>query len=219
MLEDCAIVSSSCSFLLPPGLHTSQSRSSLWLRPQRDLYFELSQTVRSWSPPSHGQAGWSAPPHLCQSGGSLLPGAPCIGLYMASLIPLCRHIGLVFLGTGLPCGSRWQNRPRWSRRKWCCAWWAKSAQSRCSCGCWSLFGLTTFFITSSLDLNSTDWNWKSTSCSLYPLDLRANNWSSNLDAICDGTPAHFALLWFRCCFRSCQAQLDRFVMLHNLLTL
>ena len=30
-------------------------------------------------------------------------------------------------------------------------------------------------ITSSLDLNSTDWNWKSTSCSLYPLDLRANN--------------------------------------------
>ena len=86
----------------------------------------------------YGQAGWSAPPHLCQSGGSLLPGAPCIGLYMASLIPLCRHIGLVFLGTGLPCGSRWQNRPRWSRRKWCCAWWAKSAQSRCSCVylCW-----------------------------------------------------------------------------------
>ena len=126
-------VSSSCSFLLPPGLHTSQSRSSLWLRPQRDLYFELSQMVRSWSLPGHGQAGWSAPPHLCQSGGSLLPGAPCIGLYMASLIPLCPHIGLVFSGTGLPCGSRWRYRPRWSPRRWCCAWWAKSAQSRCSC--------------------------------------------------------------------------------------
>ena len=45
------LLSFSGSFLLPPGLHTSQSRSSLWLRPQRDLYFELSQMV---SLPSQG---------------------------------------------------------------------------------------------------------------------------------------------------------------------
>ena len=49
--------------------------------------------------------------------------------------------------------------------------------------------------------------------------VRANNWSSNLDVIWDGTPALFALLRFKCCFKSCQAQVDWSVMLHNLLTL